>query len=358
MKPTILVIDDNQDILENITEVLELEEYIVVATSHPKDVFQIAKEEQPDLILCDIMMPELDGYSVLKILKRNEETRLIPFLFLTAKTDASDMRKGMNLGADDYITKPFTTIDLLDAVRMRLEKSAEQLSANVSDHNQSLFRSSHLPLIESQIEEYFEQEGFNKAYKKDHSIYLQGAYPKSIFYIQKGLIRLTTVDQYDKEFTISLLSSGDIFGIKQALSEFQNTESAICLTDCIIQSISIEQFQKLLESSPELSMFYNRKLSEQIFNLEQKLIQLAYAPVRERVATTLLSIAEKTKQDQFDISRHDLAKLVGTARESAIRSLSDLSRGGIISIQGSTISINDKEKLRLEAGSNKHHSTN
>src|SRR5664279_5209870 len=124
MKKAILVIDDNADIRENTAEILELAGYKTFTAENGKKGVEIALREKPELVVCDIMMPELDGYGVLHLIRKNPETIHIPFIFLTAKTERSDFRKGMEMGADDYITKPFEDIELLNAVEIRLKKSA------------------------------------------------------------------------------------------------------------------------------------------------------------------------------------------------------------------------------------------
>ncbi len=120
--PKILVIEDEDDVRENIEEVLELSDYQVITAAHGEQGVKLAQSQQPDLILCDIMMPKLDGYGVVKELRHNPETERIPVIFLTAKVDRSDQRLGMDLGADDYLTKPFSTKDILSAVESRLQR--------------------------------------------------------------------------------------------------------------------------------------------------------------------------------------------------------------------------------------------
>ena len=120
---SILVIEDNKDIRENTAEILDLAGYKTFTAENGKKGVDIAIRENPDVIICDIMMPELDGYGVLHMLRKNENTQAIPFIFLTAKTERSDFRKGMEMGADDYVTKPFEDIELLNAIEIRLKKT-------------------------------------------------------------------------------------------------------------------------------------------------------------------------------------------------------------------------------------------
>ncbi|MCA6407955.1 MAG: response regulator, partial [Cytophagales bacterium] len=121
----ILIIEDNLEVRENTAEILELAQYKVITAENGKTGVELAIKGKPDLIICDIMMPVLDGYGVLHMLSKNPETAAIPFIFLTAKSEKSDYRKGMELGADDYITKPFDDTQLLNAIEIRLKKSAQ-----------------------------------------------------------------------------------------------------------------------------------------------------------------------------------------------------------------------------------------
>src|SRR4026208_1574001 len=120
---SVLVIDDNADIRDNTAEILDLAGYKTYTAENGKKGVDIAIREKPHVIVCDIMMPELDGYGVLHLLRKNAETENIPFIFLTAKTERSDLRKGMEMGADDYLTKPFDDVELLKAIETRLKRT-------------------------------------------------------------------------------------------------------------------------------------------------------------------------------------------------------------------------------------------
>src|SRR3954471_17516952 len=119
----ILLIEDNKEVRENTAEILELAGYNVSTAADGKKGVEEVNKRKPDLIICDIMMPVLDGYGVLHLLGKNEDTANIPFIFLTAKTERLEIRKGMEMGADDYITKPFDKIELLNAIESRLKKA-------------------------------------------------------------------------------------------------------------------------------------------------------------------------------------------------------------------------------------------
>ncbi len=125
----ILVIEDEPAILNNILETLEMEGFETEGVAEGHIGLRVARDFQPDLIVCDVMLPELDGFSILLELRHDPATAAIPFIFVTAKADRQSMRKGMELGADDYLTKPFTPPELLAAVMSRLERTTGALRA-------------------------------------------------------------------------------------------------------------------------------------------------------------------------------------------------------------------------------------
>ncbi|MFM7888035.1 MAG: response regulator transcription factor, partial [Pseudanabaena sp.] len=118
----ILVIEDSKEVCENIQQILEFEDFSVITAVNGLIGIELAKRQNPDLIICDIMLPEVDGYGVLEALQKDVIAQNIPFIFLTAKADYRSMRQGFELGADDYLTKPFLPSDLLKAISVRLHK--------------------------------------------------------------------------------------------------------------------------------------------------------------------------------------------------------------------------------------------
>jgi DNA-binding NarL/FixJ family response regulator len=123
----ILVIEDEKDMRSNITTLLRYHNYEPIAAENGRVGIEAARRENPDLILCDVMMPDLNGYSVLQELQTDRALGRIPFIFLTAKGEKDDLRSGMNLGADDYLTKPVANADLVRAIETRLRRSEQQI---------------------------------------------------------------------------------------------------------------------------------------------------------------------------------------------------------------------------------------
>ncbi|MBD2667014.1 response regulator receiver modulated diguanylate phosphodiesterase [Richelia sinica FACHB-800] len=165
--PKILVIEDEESVRENLLDLLAAEEFETIAAANGKIGLNLALSEAPDLILCDMMMPEMDGFGVLKALRQDPLTVTIPFIFLTAKSAKSDFRQGMDMGADDYLTKPFTRAELLSAIMNKLEKYAN-LKKYLSAQTGAQKLTPRMQLVERELQlavkqKYF--EGFEIYYQ-------------------------------------------------------------------------------------------------------------------------------------------------------------------------------------------------
>ncbi len=161
---SILIIEDNLELRDEIAEILEFAGYRVFETDNGSSGVKMAKTISPDLILCDIMIPEGDGFDVLDQLKKHNNTRLTPFIFITSLTDRSSLRNGMELGADDFLTKPFTEKELKKTIHMRLEKQEQIRAARVID-NLDMELKNTLAELNKQIssqKEFIEQITANK----------------------------------------------------------------------------------------------------------------------------------------------------------------------------------------------------
>lgn len=349
MSKKIALIEDNLEMRENIQEILQLANYQVYSAENGKKGVELIKNEKPDLILCDIMMPELDGYGVLYMVSKNPETAGIPFIFLTAKSEREDFRKGMSMGADDYLTKPFEDTELLDAIERRLNR-IEQLSKEFVPSEKGLhdFLDS-VNGIES-LEKLTHEKRSKKFNKKD-SIFFEGDFPNFLYFVNSGKIKTSKMNKDGKDFITGLFNEGDFFGYTEMIKDCNYTESATALENSELTLIPREDFLKLLYSSKDVSSKFIKMLAGNMAQKQEELLNLAYDTVRKRVADSLLKLNEKynpTHEPGFSmsISRDDLAAIVGTATESVIRTLSEFKSDGYINIKGSNITILAPDKLK------------
>jgi CRP-like cAMP-binding protein/CheY-like chemotaxis protein len=344
----LLLIEDNNEIRENTAEILELAGYKVYTAENGKVGVEMALQEKPDLIICDIMMPVLDGYGVLHLLNKNLDLTGTPFIFLTAKAERSDFRRGMEMGADDYITKPFSDIELLNAVESRLKK-AELLTKNYNADADGMYQLITDFKGGNPLQELAADRNINH-YKKKQPVYTEGNHPNRLYYIEKGKVKTCKSNDAGKELTVGLFNEGDFFGYNALLEGTVYKETAEAIEDSDIAIIPREDFENLLHSNREVMHKFIKLLAKNVTEKENQLLGLAYNSLRKRVADALLTLQEKYQkenQDKFSIhiSREDLANIAGTATESLIRTLSDFKSENLIEIKDGNIIISNEKKL-------------
>ena len=333
-KQKILVIEDNIDIGENIVELLSLSGFDTIEAVDGREGAKFALQELPDLILCDIMMPGLDGYGVLHILSKHRETHNIPFIFLTAKAEKSDMRKGMTLGADDYITKPFDETDLLTAIENRLKKSAN--NQPFDNGREDLF------------EKIFEKNKQVKSYDKKEYFYREEDTPRKLFFIHEGKVKISKINKDGREVVLELYGKGDFFGYWGILEDRLYNENAQALENCVIYEIPMEDFKALLSTNTTVSASFLKLLSNNMLIKEDKIIELAYESVRKRIANSILAINDVYGNDDlsFKVSRELIASMAGTTIPTTIRMITEFKNVGLINTSASLIQIVDYDKLK------------
>lgn len=342
---TILLIEDNEAIRETTAEILELANYTVITAENGKVGVQKALETRPDLVICDIMMPVLDGYGVLQVFNRNPDLSGVPFIFLTAKTERNDFRKGMDLGADDYLTKPFEESELLSAIEGRLNRfthlrpdydlKQEGLTQFLDDarsignlNSLSVDRKPH-------------------SIRKKQYVYSEGDDPTRLFFVKSGKVKTVRNNTDGKEFITGVYGPGEFFGYFALLENREYTDSAVTLEDSELLYIPKEDFLQLVSSNPTVSQQFIKLLAGRVGEREQQLLGMAYSSLRRRVADTLLRLYNQQPEALIQFSRDDLAALTGTATESLIRTLSEFKQDGLIEINTSgSIRVVQPEKLR------------
>jgi CRP-like cAMP-binding protein/FixJ family two-component response regulator len=349
---TILLIEDDADVRDNTAEILELAQYRVLKAANGKQGVDLARKEHPDLVLCDIMMPELDGYGVLHLLGRSPETAEIPFIFLTAKAERVDVRKGMELGADDYITKPFEESELLNAIEGRLKRSElfrKGFDRTVEGLNAFMDQARGVHALQD-----ISKDRKTRPVERKEVLFHEGDEMRHVPFLVNGKVRTFKINNDGKEFVTGLHVPGDFIGYMGLLENGHAMETAEAMEDCEVALVPREDLMRLLYRDRDVSMRLIRMLTHDVSEKQERLLQLAYASVRQRVAQALMQLHDRfSAQDSTDlgvrISRDDLATIVGTATESLIRCLTDLKDEGLISTQGRDIRITDRRKLERVA---------
>ena len=347
----ILLIEDNTAICENVAEILELANYEVITAANGKEGVAKALEHHPDLIVCDIMMPVLDGFGVLHMLHKNKALQTTPFIFLSAKAERGDVRKGMEMGADDYITKPFEGTELLSAIESRLKRCAEIKDTSVTGlHGVKVLLSAstgdeHLSRLR--------EDRNTHLYKKKQSIYAAGNRPEYLYYILQGKIKTYKRNDDGKELIIGLYNEGDFLGYNALLEGGNYQENAEAMEESLLAIIPQKNFEQLISSNPEVLGKFIQLLSKEMVEKEQQLIGLAYNSLRKKVAEALLMLDKKynstgSKHFTIDISRENLAAVAGVAKESLIRTLGDFRDEQLIALkEGQIASLSIKKLTEL-----------
>ena len=345
----ILLIEDDVTVRENTAELLELSNYDVISASNGKLGVEKARQNLPDIIVCDIMMPEMDGYGVLKELSENTETANIPFIFLSAKTEHKDIRKGMDLGADDYLTKPFEEEDLLSAIESRLAKVAI-LNSFKKDKSKNVNETSVNTNINNlqELREIMSKEVLD--FKNGEAIYTPGKKSHLFYLVKKGVVKAHGMDSHGKELITELYKEDDFFGNASAsVNQTLYEEYATAMEDSKLGVITKDELHRVLANNGKMTLELVELLSNNLTGIKQQLMEMAYGSVRKKTANTILLFAEKIKKHPLKsirISRSDLAGVAGMAPESLIRTLSDFKKENLIEIEGRNIKILDAAGLK------------
>jgi len=324
----ILLIEDNEAIRDNTAEILELTGYRVQTAENGKIGVEMALQTKPDLVICDIMMPVLDGYGVLHIFNKNPQLSGVPFIFLTAKTERTDFRKGMELGADDYLTKPFDESELLTAIEGRLNRFAnlkptyDLQQDGLNGFLQDARQVGDLRSLSTDLKTH--------AVRKKQYVYTEGDEPTRLYFLKSGKVKTLRSNADGKEFITGYYNAGDFFGYLALLDKGEYTDSAVTLDDSELVYIPEADFRQLLSGNANVSGQFIKLLAGRVSEREEQLLSMAYSSLRRRVADTLLRLSEQQSDGLIQLSRDDLAATIGTASESLIRTLSEFKQDGFI----------------------------
>ena len=344
----VLLIEDDAIIRENTAELLELSNFNVITAPNGNIGVELAKRDTPDIVVCDIMMPELDGYGVIEALSKNNDTKYIPFIFLSAKTERTDVRKGMDLGADDYITKPFTEEELISAIESRLAKAAI-LRDERNNQNESVPENEDEIKTLNDLKNFFDDNGEVFNFKKDEVIYNEGYNSNLIYLVIKGVVKSYKLDEKGKELVTALYKEDDLFGYTSFTQNIPYQETTKAIKNLELVGISKSNLTNVLANNHTVTLELLELLNDNLTGVKDQLLQMAYSSVNKKTAITILKFAEKlnTKPEEpIKISRNDLASVAGIATETLIRTMSNFKKQGLIAIEGRNIRILDIQKLQ------------
>jgi len=339
----ILVIEDDRIMRENIAELLELSGYKVDVAVNGKEGVEKAQTIVPDMIVCDIKMPVLDGYGVLHVLGKNTKTAHIPFLFVTAKTERSDLRKAMEMGADDYLSKPFEDTELIKAVETRLKKSEITKREYTNDAAGFSEFISEANLILS-LRNKADNEQFNDFDPKE-IVFKTGDYPHYLFFVEKGSVKSYRLNIDGKELISNIYEVGDFFGYQPIFEERVYNETAITMEPTRILKIPKDDFLSMIYSNRDVAGKLIKMMSKNLTKKEKELMHMAYDSVRKRLAIKLKELIPDDRDSSITITRTDLAALIGTTTETLVRTLTELKELEIIETDTHGIKLLDREKL-------------
>ena len=340
MKKKILIIEDDNIVRENTAEILQLANYDVISAENGKVGVEKANFFKPDLIICDILMPELDGYGVLQIIMRNKMLQKTPVIFMSAKTKHDDIRRGMDLGASDYITKPFEESELLSAISSRLKR--REILAGESATESSMTKKWQI----SEIEKAFHYKEIME-YKQGTTIYCEGNISNHIFYILKGEVKTFKTNQEGKELITEIFFDKSFFGFTSLLENKPYIENAEAIKDTSLIRIQKQELFDLIKANPKLGLNFMDLLSSDLEYIKYHLLHLVYDPVRSKTADAILYLYKKKGVGKtVDISRSDLASYLGIAKETLTRTLTDFKEEGLIETFKNEIQILNHDSLQ------------
>jgi CRP-like cAMP-binding protein len=293
-------------------------------------------------------MPSLDGYGVLHALQNNAELASIPFIFITAKVKKYDFRTAMDMGADDYLIKPFSGDELLKVVNIHLKK--KQVLKKSFSRNMEGLKNFIDELKSLNKNNAFEGKQIIKKFKRKETIFLEGDEAEFLYIVVSGNVKTLKTNYWGKEYITDLYKEGDFFGYLPLIDEHDQNETAVAVDNSEIALISKQDFFDMIHSNSDISDSFIKLLSTNLEIAEEKLMTQAYDSARKKVADALIYVGKKymakdNNEISFSMHREDLSAIAGLSPESVSRNLTDLRKEGLINIKNGNVKIPDVKKL-------------
>ena len=353
MDSTILIIEDNVGILENTGELLELAGYKTIRSQCGKEGVELAKNHKPDIILCDALSPNFNGYDILHEVENIPNINKTPFIFISDKGEKPNFRKGEDYWSDDYLMKPFNGADLLRAVNSRLEKS--RMLKKLNDSDAIIDNDGSKPFMTLKDIKALSKNVIVKNKRKKDFLFIKGDPANFIYFVVSGKIKTFKTNDYGKDFITEILKEGNFLGYAALLENSDHKESAMIIENAEIATIPRQDFFELLNSNSAVAMQFIKCMSNRLSSSQEKLLNLAYDSARKRVAEALLFIYRKYQDEgsselSFVLNRDNISELAGLAPESVSRNLTHFREEGLIETVHGIIKIVNVKKLETIKG--------
>lgn len=350
---TILIVENRPEKRTALKEILELAHYQTAVAQNGQEALQQVEKERPDLILCKAELPRLNGYEMLHLLSKDTELTTIGFIFTCAKASPQDIRRGMNMGADDFLKEPYSKIDLLGAIEARLNRIKKLCNTHIKPTGDLLGFMDEVTKIKGLEDLSIGHQ--RRVFKKREVIFHEGDPAHHLSYVLKGRVKLIKTDHYGKELINEIIDQSQFFGYLALMKGEEFHQTAICLEPSEIVKIPKTDFWALLHRNRQVSERFIAMLANDTVEQKDRLLRMAFGTVKERLAAVLLNLHEKYNPQESDmvklkITRESLAGMVGTTTESLIRTLSELKEAGYIEVSGREICLLRKLELRQMAG--------
>lgn len=342
------MIEEDISLRESISEMLLSSEYTLVTADNGRTGIERAIKDKPDLILCDMEMPNLNGYGIMNILSRHPVTKLTPFVFLTGRKGLENLGKGMGSGAADYLLKPFSKIELLNTLELSLRESQRVKQKEIFENTAS---GGLLKQISQEYTSWILAGREIKKFGRKHVLYRENQKPAAVYNVISGILKECRMNESGKELITNMYAGGDFIGYRAILENVNYSESVHVIEDAELMVIPREDFMELVDTDMIVAKKFLWLLSCDVHKMEEKLITMAYNSLRKKVALGIIEVADKFKNQVkgkpvIPLSRDDLAHVVGSAPESMIRTLKEFKREKLIDVEAGHIIVLNDQKIR------------
>ncbi|MFM2230935.1 MAG: hypothetical protein RL607_2193 [Bacteroidota bacterium] len=341
----ILIIMEHPNNRNYLVQLLSEAGYEVMEAKSGPEGIQMANTYQLDSILCEVLMSKTDGFDVLNELSKNTGTATIPFVFFTNNFHKKSHRKGMEMGADDFLYSPFDDVQLLNAIAIRIKKHEAQLEYFKSQFPEKL--AAPIFFHGKMALESLRDESLIRKIKKKQILFYEGDKVIGIYYVHRGAIKITKIAQDGRELTVRIHSAGDYIGLHNLFTGQNQTDNAEAMSDCEISILPLHEFENLIEHHPDIASKFIKLLSNESSQTEEHLIRIAYDSVRKRIANSLINYFKThcPEGQSIHLSRNELANISGTTPETVSRTLTEFEHEGLIRKEQNRILIVEEKRL-------------